>query len=579
MALIKKENYLKTMRKSIRSVIWAIFIFSSVTNIVMLMMPIYSLQVFDRVMSSGSLESLVALTAIAFFLFALYGVFNGIREVIMLKVSGWIDRTIGEKLFKLSINHASMTGEKLTVQFFQEATQVRNFLTSQAIFSIFDVPWSFVFLFVIWVISPKIFLLVAGVTVILFFLTFLKEVKTKPTIKETNEIHHANMRRADEYIRYAETIDSMGMLPYTYEIWKNDNDLVVDRNMASAKFTAIIGSISKALRTIMQVSITGLGVYLALQKEMTFGGIIACSTLAGKAVQPFDALMGMWGSFANVRDSFKRLSQFFDVAQERPENMNVGKPKGDIEVDKLVFAKQGGLMPIPILKGLSFKIDAGDVVGIIGPSASGKSTLVKLIAGIYKPYQGFVRLDGGDIFQRSRQDVGKYIGYLPQTIDLLRGSVKQNISRFDVDAKDDDVVQAAMKAGVHELVLSLPEQYNTILGDGKIELSGGQRQRIALARAFYGDPSLIILDEPNSNLDEVGERMLLNAILTAKKEGRTIIMITHKPAIVNITNKVVVIKDGQLADFGSTEEIMGKYAKNSANMKSYTDIINKAKDE
>lgn len=577
MAKEKKENYLKLVKKSLRSAFWGVFLFTSVTNIIMLMVPIYSLQVFDRVMSSGSLETLTALTLIAVFLLGLYGIFNAIRESMLIRVSGWLDRTIGEKLFKISINHASMTGERLNSQFFQEASAVRNFITNPTIFSLLDIPWSFVFLFVIYLISPEICIMVSLVTIFLFILTYIKEVRTKPEIKETNEIHQANMRRADEYIRFSETVDSMGMLPATYGVWQKDNDLVVDRTMKTASIATTVGSITKAIRVILQICITGLGVYLALEKKMTFGGIIACSTLAGKAIQPFDALMGVWGSFSNMRDSFRRLRDFFDVANERPAAMAVGRPKGDIEVDKLVFARSNGMMPVPVIKGVSMKIDSGDVVGIIGPSASGKSTLMKLMLGIYKPYQGSVRLDGGDISKRSREDLGKYIGYVPQTIDLLRGTVKQNICRFDEDASDENVVEAAQKAGCHELVLGLPEGYNTIVGEGKMELSGGQRQRVALARAFYGNPQIIMLDEPNSNLDEVGERMLLNSILTAKKAGATIIMVTHKPSIVNITNKIAVIKDGQLADFGPTAEIMGKYAKSSANMKSYTNIIDEAR--
>jgi ABC-type protease/lipase transport system fused ATPase/permease subunit len=216
---------------------------------------------------------------------------------------------------------------------------------------------------------------------------------------------------------------------------------------------------------------------------------------------------------------------------------------------------------VPIIKGLDIKIDAGDVIGVIGPSGSGKSTLIKLLSGIYKPSMGIVRVDGGDIFHRNREDIGRYIGYLPQSIDLLRGTVKENISRFDPDAKDEDVVTAAKKTGVHELILGLPEGYNTVIGEGNVELSGGQKQRVGLARAFYGDPSMIFLDEPNANLDEVGEAMLIRSILIAKQEGRTIMMISHKPSIVNVVSKIIVIKDGQLLDYGTREEIMNKYTR------------------
>lgn len=573
----KKENYLITLKKALRAAAFYIFLFSASINIIMLILPIYSLQVFDRVMSSGSIETLVSLTIIAAFLFVMFGIFNGIREVILIKISGWLDKKIGSKIFKLSINHSSVTGDKLGSSFFSDAQTVRQFVTSPTIFSIFDLPWSFLFIFVIYLISPQISLLVSGGAAILFALTFFREFKNKADIKETNEINQDNMRRVDEYVRYSETIEAMGMLPQAYNIWAENQQMVIERTHHTSVFSSLLNSFAKSLRMMLQISIIGLGTYLALQKQMTFGGIIACSILSGRALAPFEAIMSIWGSLSNVRDAYQRLDGFFDQAIERPETINLQKPTGLIELEKVVFVKQAGMMPVPIIKGVDLKIEAGDVVGIIGPSASGKSTLIKLVAGIYKPFQGVVKIDGGDAFQRNRDDIGKYIGYLPQSIDLLKGSIAQNISRFDPDATDEDIIKAAKTCGVHDLVLSFSEGYGTIIGGGAVELSGGQKQRVALARAFYGEPEIIILDEPNANLDEVGERMLLNAIIAAKKAGKTLIMISHKPAIINITDKIAVIRDGALMDYGSTKEIMSKYARNSGKMKSYNKAVDEAR--
>lgn len=573
----KKENYLITLKGALKAAVFYIFLFSASINLIMLILPIYSLQVFDRVMSSGSVETLVALTIVAGFLFIMFGIFNGIRELMLIKLSGWLDKKIGAKIFKLSINHASVTGDKLGSSFFTDANTVKQFVTSPTIFSIFDIPWSLVFIFVIFLISPLVSLLVSGGAVILFALTFFREFKNKDEIKETNEIHQENMKRVDEYVRYSETIEAMGMLPQTYGIWAEDQQKVIDRSRHTSAFSSLINSFAKSLRMMLQISIIGLGTYLALQKEMTFGGIIACSILAGRALAPFEAIMSIWGSLGNVRDAYDRLNGFFDQAIERPETINLEKPSGLIELEKVVFVKQAGMMPVPIIKGVDMKIEPGDVVGIIGPSASGKSTLVKLITGIYKPFQGVVKIDGGDAFQRNRDDIGKYVGYLPQSIDLMKGTIAQNISRFDPEAKDEDIIKAAKTCGVHDLVLSFPEGYDTVIGGGAVELSGGQKQRVALARAFYGDPEIIVLDEPNANLDEVGERMLLNAIIAAKKADKTLIMISHKPAIINITDKIAVIRDGNLVDFGPTKEIIGKYARNSGKMKSYSQAVDQAR--
>ncbi|HCR85713.1 MAG TPA: hypothetical protein DIV86_03450 [Alphaproteobacteria bacterium] len=571
-----KQNFVETLKESLKTSIFHLFIFSAATNLVMLISPIYSLQVFDRVMSSGSVETLLALSVIAAFLFIMYGIFNVVRELVLIKLSSWIDKKVSENVFKLSINHSGLTGEKIGIQFFNDAQTVKSFITSPTVFSVFDLPWSFIFIFVIYLISPPIAILVTASSLFLFLLTYIKEFRNKEMIKETGELNNMNMKRADEYVRMSETVDAMGMLKNVFSIWEKDNNAIKERVEDTATFSSKLNSISKSLRMLVQTAITGFGVYLALKNEMTFGGIIACSTLAGRAMAPFDAIMSVWSNISNVRDSYNRLNMFFSNAKERPETMSLEKPLGNIQMEKAVFAKPGPIpgTVIPIIKGVDIEIKAGEVVGVIGPSAAGKSTLIKMLAGIYKPYSGVVKLDGGDIFQRNREDIGRYVGYLSQTIDLMRGTVRDNICRFDPDAKDEDVIIAAKKTGVHDLVLSFGEGYNTVIGDGKVELSGGQRQRVALARAFYGDPRIIILDEPNANLDDIGERMLLQAIVTAKKEGRTLVMISHKPAIINITDKLIVIKDGALMDFGATKEIMGKFARTSSQQQALNNTLN-----
>lgn len=553
-----KIEFLRVLKESLRKSVYYLFLFSSVINFLLLVLPLYSLQVFDRVLSSGSIPTLTALSLITIFCFILFSIFNSVREYILIKISGWLDNKLNNKVLKLSINHSSVTGQRLNSQFLMEASNVKNFITSPQIFALFDLPWSFIFIFIIFLVSPQIGILVTVGAIILFCLTYYKEKKTKPTVKETNKLNSENMRMIDEFIRHSEVIEAMGMFETIKKIWQSEHELVMERSKENSFLASKLNSISKMLRMTLQIGIIGYGTYLALGKDMTFGGIIACSIIAGKALAPLDSIMALWSSFANFRDSYDNLENFLNNSFERPSSMNLGRPKGNIVAEKVVFLKPGS--QAAIIKNVDLNINAGDVVGIIGPSGGGKSTLMKLLAGIYKPTSGIVRIDGADVFMMNREDIGKYIGYLPQTIDLLRGSIKQNIARFDINAKNEDVISAAKKTGVHELILSFPNGYDTIINDGKIELSGGQKQRVALARAFYGDPQLIFLDEPNANLDEVGERMLLQAITIAKNEGRTLIMISHKPSIVNITTKIIVIKDGALTDFGNKDEIMGKYA-------------------
>lgn len=553
----ERADFLKVLKDSLKKSIFYILIFSSIINILMIILPLYSLQVFDRVLSSGSVPTLTALSLIAVFCFVLYSIFNSVREYILIKISSWLDEKLNDRIFKLSVNHSSLSGQKMNSKFISEAQTVKSFVTSPAIFSLFDLPWSFLFIFIIYLISPQIALLVSFGAIVLFALTYYKDFKTKPQIIEVSEVSHKNLKRGDEFIRNAEVIEAMGMFPNTYKIWKDEHNHIVQRNSETAYLSSRLNSISKCLRMILQIAIIGVGTYLALHKQMTFGGIIACSILAGKALGPFDAIMAIWSQYGNFKDSYARLKSFLISANERPIATNLGKPKGDIQTEKIVFFKPGTTSPI--IKGVNIKITAGDVIGVIGPSGSGKSTLIKLLAGIYKPSMGIVRLDGGDLQNRNREDVGKYIGYLPQSVDLLTGTIKQNISRFDETATDEEVVNAAKKTGVHELILSLPQGFDTVIGEGFVELSGGQKQRVGLARAFFGSPSLVFLDEPNANLDQVGEMMLLRAITIAKQENITLMMISHKPSIINIVSKILVLQDGLVTDFGDKNEIMSKF--------------------
>jgi ATP-binding cassette subfamily C exporter for protease/lipase len=553
-------NYLDVMNHALRGAVWYLFLFSAALNLAMLMLPIYTMEVFDRVVGSNSIETLVALTIIAMFVFIIYGFFSYIREYTLIKLNAWLDSKVSEKIIKLTINHTSVTGQKLGGQFIHDMNTLKQFIASPGLLSFLDLPWSLVFMLMVFMISWEIGIFVLIGVSVLFFLTFYREKMNKERMSITGMIAVGNNRRAEEYIRNAETVDSMGMLDNLFNLWKHNNDEVIFRQNTTSVFASKLNSFSKSLRMIMQVCIMGMGTYLALHNQILFGGIIACSILAGRAMAPFDTIMGVWSSYGHVQEAYGRLKEFFEQGVERPKTLNLDKPEGNIKIENLTFRRGDQ----DILKDINLEINKGDVISIIGPSASGKSTLAKLILGIYKPSSGNVWVDGADIFKWTREDVGRHIGYLPQTIDLFPGTVKENISRFEPDATDESILKASRITGVHEVILKLPDSYETFIGDGKVELSGGQRQRVALARAFFNDPNIIVLDEPNSNLDEVGENNLIRAILAAKQAGRTVIMVCHKPSIVNVTDKIVVISEGKIADYGSTQEVIGKYVRRSA---------------
>ena len=351
------------------------------------------------------------------------------------------------------------------------------------------------------------------------------------------------------------------MMPAMMQRWQKANDeATMLHSLASAR-SGMIGAVAKSLRMILQIAIMGTGGYLALKGEMTAGGIIACSILSGRALSPFEQAIGAWGQLKAYQKSRSRLQQQLLRVPPRKDTLSLPEPKGTVVFEKVVYAAPN--TPKAILKGINFTINAGEAIGIVGPSGAGKSTMVKLMVGVWRPNSGTVRLDSADVFTWKREEFGRHIGYLPQDVELFEGTVKENIARMQEDVNDELVIRAAKLAGVHDLILHLPEGYETNIGVGGTSLSAGQRQRIGLARAFFGDPRLVVLDEPNSNLDEMGEQSLLAAMRNAKQLGMTTVIISHRPSILTYVDKVMVVQDGMVTDYGPTREIMTKYSKGS----------------
>jgi len=532
-------------------------VFSLFVNLLMLVPSIYMLQLYDRVMTSRSEDTLIMLTSIVVVLFITMALLEIVRSKILVKIGNKLDSLLSQRVFDTLFELANKHPGKASSMPLNDLTQVRQFMTGNGVFAFFDTPWIPIYIGVLFLFHPILGFFAIFAAIVLVSLTIFNEYSTKTKLAEANSLNRASTVFVDANLRNAEVINAMGMRTNIREKWKEKYyGFLNAQNEASSK-AGIFSNVSKSTRMLFQSLILGLGGYLAIHNEISSGMLIAGSILMGRALAPLDLLINTWKSFSSARASYARLEALLADFPKDKEYMELPDPTGEIMLEGVVVIPPGAKQPS--IKGISMKIDKGDVVGIIGPSAAGKSSLARAILGLWPLVQGKVRLDKADIHQWEKEHLGKHIGYLPQDIELFEGTISQNIARFsEVDSKK--VVEAAQKAGVHEMILRLPDGYDTLIGAGGATLSGGQRQRIGFARAIYDNPVLVLLDEPNSNLDDQGEKALVQAIRILKEMGTTVILITHRPSILQATNKLAVIKQGQLETYGNTNEILQKMA-------------------
>lgn len=552
----KKRNILDEALYSCRIVVIYTLLFSFISNIMMLALPLYSLQVLDRVISSRSVDTLVMLSVVVFAAFVCLSLIQASRSFLLIRLGDWLEKKLSSDLLQHSIAVASFSKVINGSQNLRDLSTLKGFLTGPALSSLFDAPWAIIFIIVLFMIHPAhgIVSLVGGV--ILFILAYINEKTTKKILESANEDSIKSMNQVEIATRNAEVIEAMGMGRNVTKNWQVINkDVLYLQSLASSR-SAIISGISKFFRMFIQMVIIAAGGYLVLNDKLTVGAIIAGSILVGRALAPFEASITSWKGIVTARKSYSRLTKSLENENFRPKAMSLPTPHGKLFLENVVYAAPG--MKKPILKNISFQLEPGEIMGMIGPSASGKSTLAKLITSIWKPASGYVRLDGADIYAWDRDDIGNHLGYLPQDIELFNGSIKLNIARMDKDADTAKIVEAAKIAGVHEMILSLPNGYETEIGIGGSVLSAGQRQRVALARAFYGAPKLIVLDEPNSNLDQEGDAALVAALKYAKEKNITTIIVSHRPSIMSCVDKILVLKDGAVVAFGPTKEVLEK---------------------
>ncbi|MEW5728818.1 MAG: type I secretion system permease/ATPase [Pseudomonadota bacterium] len=530
-------------------------LFSLFANLMMLAVPLFTLQVYDRVLSSRSGATLAALAVVAVGALVVHAALEAARARLMVHVGLWLDRAWAPELLERAIRRAPSADGQPGAAALRDLATVRGFVGGPGMFHLFDAPWVPLYLAVIFLLHPSLGWLATAGAVVLFAIAVASEFATRASLRTGGRRLAAQQQRADDFVRRAEVIEAMGMLPALKAIWAGhaaDAQRVVARGWHRS---ALLGAAARFCRFLVQVAVIGLGAWLAIHDALTAGGVIAGSIVLSRALAPVESLVGSWKGFVGARSALGRLNEDLDAPMPRRGTTRLPAPIGRLALEKVTVELAG--LERPILSAVDFEIEPGESLGIVGPSAAGKSTLARVILGIQAPTRGRARLDGADVSCWCREDLGRHLGYLPQDIELFHGSVKRNIARMD-EPDDALVVEAARLAGVHEMVLRLNKGYDTEISEASRNLSGGQRQRIAIARALYGDPRLLVLDEPNSNLDAEGENALIRALLRARERKVTTVVIAHRARVLMTVDKLLFLRDGRAEVFGAREEVMAR---------------------
>ncbi|MBK5910157.1 hypothetical protein CCR85_01445 [Rhodothalassium salexigens] len=529
-------------------------VFSMFINVLMLTTPFYMLQIYDRVLTSGSVPTLLYLTLVGVFLLAMMGLLELARSRLLVRVSGRIDRKLGDPVFARMVD-ASLSRGAGRAEPLRDLEKVRSFATGPGIIALFDAPWSPIFFAVIFLLHPVLGLLALSGGVLLFVLALVSEWLTRKPLTEAGSMGQRAQWYAEDCANNAEVVAALGMTDGVRARWRDAYAQSLGHQALASDRSGLLTALTKFVRPALQMAMLGAGAFLVLAQEVSPGAMIAGSIMLGRALAPIQTAIAQWRNVIQTRQAYHRLKDFLADAPDAPEPMALPRPRGDIQVERLVAPAPGGEQPV--IKGIGFAIPAGTSVGIIGPSAAGKSSLARLLVGVWTPSHGAVRLDGADVAQWDRAQLGPHIGYLPQSVALLEGSVKDNIARFG-PVDPDKVVKAAERAGVHQMILRLADGYDTDIGRTGAALSPGQRQRIALARAIYGDPALVVLDEPNASLDSDGEAALKRCLDALRRDATTVVVISHRPSLLSDIDRLLVLADGKIETYGPRDEVMKK---------------------
>jgi len=550
----KRTDELRRLLQTARSYFVTAAMFSLAINLLYLAGPLYMLQVYDRVISSASEVTLVMLTIALLIAFLALAGLDAVRARVLTRASVRLDQKIAARVMTAIIDRSASFGGARS-QMLRDFDTFRQFITGMGIHAVFDLPWAPIYIAVIFALHPALGAFALGCSVLLILMAFITEWIVKPPLTESSEAASRNYSFTEMSLRNTEVVRAMGMTEGLLNRWSRDRNRMLERQVAASDRAATMQSIIRFLRLSMQSLILGLGAYLVIERLATVGAMFAASILLGRALQPVEQIVGSWRNLVSARGAFLRVRELLAANPPRETGLSLPRPEGRLSVEALTFVPP--LSNKPILRGVAFGIEPGEVLGIIGPSGAGKSTLARHIVGVLTPCAGAVRLDGSDVSVWARTSLGRHLGYLPQDIELFADSIAANITRFQ-EGEDQEAILAAQMAGVHDMIVRLPNGYDTQVGEGGAVLSGGYRQRIGLARAVYGNPSLVVLDEPSSNLDADGDAALTDCIMQLKRRGTTVVIISHRPATIGVVDRILLLKDGVAEMFGPRAEVMSR---------------------
>lgn len=528
--------------------------FSLAINLLYLAGPLYMMQVYDRVISSASQITLLMLTMVLLLGYAALAGLDAVRARVLTRASVRLDHQMAPRVMIAVIDRTARGGSTRS-QLLRDFDTFRQFITGAGVHAVFDLPWAPIYILVIFALHPLLGAFALACCIVLILLALINELAVKSPLSEANEAASRNYIFTEMSLRNTEVVRAMGMTAGLLRRWGRDRTRMIERQVTASDRASTMQSLIRFSRLSMQSLILGVGAYLVIERLTTAGAMFAASILLGRALQPIEQIVGSWRGLVSARGAFVRLRELLTAHPPRESGLTLPRPDGQLSVEGLSFAAPGTSKAI--LRGVAFRIEPGEVLGIIGPSGAGKSTLARHLVGVQTPSAGAARLDGSEISGWIRSSLGQHLGYLPQDVELFADSIAANIGRFN-DGDDNAIIAAAKLAGVHEMIVRLPEGYDTQVGEGGAILSGGYRQRIGLARAVYGDPSLVVLDEPSSNLDADGDAALAHCILQLKQRGTTVVLISHRPATIGVCDKILVLREGVVEMFGPRHEILSR---------------------
>jgi ATP-binding cassette subfamily C protein/ATP-binding cassette subfamily C exporter for protease/lipase/ATP-binding cassette subfamily C protein EexD len=543
---------LERATRACRSAFYTCALFSLIINVLMLALPIYMLQVYDRVLTTGRVETLVMLTLMTVIAIALMCALDALRTGVTTRVGCWLNEELGPAYLACAVR-GRLNGDPSGAEHLRDISQIQNFIATQGLSAFFDAPWVPIFVGLIWILHPILGGVAILSAVVLFLLSIANEFATRKSTRTANKKQIEATLLAEATVRNAEIVQAMHMLPAMTRRWAEINSTVVDSLRRSGDINSFALAITKFIRFSVQVAILGVGAWLVINSELSAGAMIAASVLLARALAPVELVISIWRSFMGARLSYHRLKKAIEENPAPGKRTMLPTPKGKVVVEGVSYITPNTSQLI--ISKVSCAVEPGQALAIIGPSGAGKSTLCRLMVGLTIPTVGEIRIDGSQVHHWDSEQIGRHIGFLPQDVELFTGTVRDNIARMQV-ATDEAIVKASRLAHAHEMIQHFPQGYDTHIGDGGVRLSGGQRQRIGLARAVFGDPRFVVLDEPNANLDQAGEAALVEALESLKRSGVTLVIVGHRPSTLSVADKILFMKDGHVAMFGERDHVL-----------------------